>query len=328
MKAIICTQYGSPDVLQLQESLKPIPKGNEVLVKIRAASITTADTMMRRGTPYIGRLFIGLRKPKYPITGTGFSGVIEATGDKVTLFKGGEQVFGESVFSSGSNAEYLCIAEDGMIAHKPSDITYEQAAPLCDGALTSLHFLRNVGKLQKGDHILINGASGSLGCAAIQIAKRLGAQVTAVCSTANAEMVHSLGADNVIDYTKTDFAKSDFTKNGQRFDVIYDTVGKRTFSDCKNSLVNEGRFISPVLSCQLLVQMLMTSLIGSKKAKFSATGTLPLPELRILLDELTLLVKSEIVTTVIDKCYTLGEIAVAHQYIEQGHKKGNVVLVL
>jgi len=328
MKAIICTQYGSPDVLQLQESLKPIPKGNEVLVKIRAASITTADTMMRRGTPYIGRLFIGLRKPKYPITGTGFSGVIEATGDKVTLFKGGEQVFGESVFSSGSNAEYLCIAEDGMIAHKPSDITYEQAAPLCDGALTSLHFLRNVGKLQKGDHILINGASGSLGCAAIQIAKRLGAQVTAVCSTANAEMVRSLGADNVIDYTKTDFAKNDFTKNGQRFDVIYDTVGKRTFSDCKNSLVNEGRFISPVLSCQLLVQMLMTSLIGSKKAKFSATGTLPLPELRILLDELTLLVKSEIVTTVIDKCYTLGEIAVAHQYIEQGHKKGNVVLVL
>ncbi|NQZ81104.1 MAG: NAD(P)-dependent alcohol dehydrogenase [Colwellia sp.] len=323
MKAIICTKYGSPDVLQLQESEKPTPKENEVLVKIVAASITTADTMMRQGTPYIGRLFIGLSKPKYPITGTGFAGVIEAVGDKVTLFNVGDQVFGESVFSSGSNAEYLCIAEDGMIAPKPNNITYEQAAPLCDGALTSLHFLRNVGKLQQGEHILINGASGSLGCAAIQIAKRLGAQVTAVCSANNAEMVRSLGADKTIDYTKTDF-----TKNGQRYDVIYDTVGKRTFADCKRSLLKTGRFISPVLSCQLLIQMLKTSFIGSKKAKFSATGTLPLPELRLLLDELTLLIKNETVSTVIDKCYTMDEVSKAHQYIEQGHKKGNLVLVL
>jgi NADPH:quinone reductase-like Zn-dependent oxidoreductase len=322
MKAIICTKYGSPDVLQLQERVKPSPKEDEVLVKICAASITTADTMMRQGTPYIGRLFIGLTKPKYPITGTGFSGIVESIGKNVTLFKAGDQVFGESVFSSGSNAEYLCIDEKGMVATKPANISFEQAAPLCDGALTSLNFLRNVGKLQQGERILINGASGSLGCAAVQIAKRLGAKVTAVCSHENIEMVRALGADDIIDYTK-----NDFTKNGQTYDVIYDSVGKSSLLYCKESLTTSGRFVSPVLSGELLKDMLITSLFGTKKAKFSATGTLPLVDLHLLLDELILLVENETITTFIDKCYTLNEVAKAHQYIEKGHKKGNVVLV-
>jgi len=323
MKAIICTKYGSPNVLQLQEQVKPVPRENEILVKVCAASITTADTMMRKGTPYIGRLFIGLTKPKYPITGTGFAGIVEAVGKKVSLFNIDDQVFGESVFSSGSNAEYLCIDERGMVAPKPANITFEQAAPLCDGALTSLNFLRNIGKLQQGDQILINGASGSLGCAAVQIANRIGAEVTAVCSQGNTEMVRYLGANEVIDYTKIDF-----TKNGKKYNVIYDTVGTCSFLGCKDSLTTSGRFISPVLSGGLLKDMIVTSLFGTKKAKFSATGTLPLAELHLLLDELILLVENETITTVIDKCYALNDIGQAHQYIETGHKKGNVVLVL
>lgn len=323
MKAIECTQYGGPDVLQLTEIEKPTPKGNEVLIKVHAASVTAADGMMRRGVPVIGRLFLGLFKPKNSITGTGFSGEVEAIGQEVKNYKVGDHVFGETGLGFGANAEYVCVVEDGVLAKKPSVMSFEEAAPICDGPLTSMNFLENLANLQNGQSILINGASGSLGMAAIQLAKCFGGEVTGVCSTSNLEQVRSLGADQVIDYTK-----EDFTKNSKTYDVIYDTVGKSSFSSCKNSLTAKGAYISPVLGMSLLFQMLWTSKVGSKKAKFSATGVVPPPELRILLKKIIKLIEEKKITTIIDKRYTLDQTAEAHRYVETGHKKGNVVVTI
>ena len=322
MKAVVCTKYGAPEVLQFKEEEKPIPKANEVLVRILASSVTAADGMMRKGTSYFGRLFIGLFKPKNPISGTGFSGVVEGIGKNVTSFCIDDLVFGESVFGSGTNAGYLCITEDGVLALKPNNITHEEAAPICDGALTSLNFLKDVAKTKVGQKVLINGASGSLGTAAIQLAKYFGAEVTGVCSTGNIALVKSLGADFVMDYTQ-----KDFTNNGEAYSVIYDTVGKASFATCKNSLIKDGVYISPVLSISLLFQMLWTSMFGSKKAKFSATGVRPIPELRILLNELVEIIELEKLRSVIDKTYPLNEIVKAHRYVDTGRKKGNVVMV-
>ncbi len=323
MKAIIATKYGSPDVLQLQDIEKPTLKDNEVLVKIHAASVTAADTMMRKGTPLYGRLFIGLTKPKHPIAGTGFSGTIEAIGRDVKLFKVGDEVFGESIFGAGTNAEYTCVPENGVLALKPSNLTHEEVASVCDGPLISWNFLKVMAELESGQSLLINGASGSLGTAAVQLAKHLGAKVTGVCSTSNVDMVKSLGADKLIDYTKTDF-----TKTGQTYDVILDTVGKSSFTKCKKALKPNGKYLSPVLSLPLLFQMLWTSMFGSKKAKFSATGLQPVPELRLLLNELKILLESGQLKSVIDRCYPLEEVAEAHQYVDTAHKKGNVIVVM
>ncbi|WP_117879576.1 NAD(P)-dependent alcohol dehydrogenase [Aureibaculum luteum] len=321
MKAIITTKYGSPDVLQLRNVEKPVPKDNEVLIKIYAATITTAGTMMRTGYPLIGRLFMGLTKPKNAIAGTGFSGKIEAIGEKVQLFKIGDSVFGESLFHFGTHAEYVCIEEEGIIALKPENISYEEAAVVGDGHITSMNFLKKLAKIKVGQRILINGASGSLGTAAVQIAKHFGAEITAVCSTRNLELVKSLGADNVIDYTH-----EDFTNNGKTYDIIYDTVGKSTFAKCKNSLTKNGAFISPVLSMSLLFQMVKTAIFGSKKALFSATGTLPIETIRTFLIEIKELMENGQLRSVIDRHYSLEQVADAHRYIETGHKTGNVVL--
>ena len=321
MKASFCTKYGKADVLVIKETTKPKPKNNEVLIKIYSASVTAADTMMRAGSPYLGRLFMGLRKPKYPITGTGFAGKIEAIGDAVTLFNNGDDVFGESIFSTGTNAQYVCIPEDALISKMPSTMTYDQAAPVCDGALTSLSFLKDIAQLQAGQSVLINGASGSLGTAALQIAKHFGAQVTGVCSTGNVDMVKALGADKVIDYTY-----EDFTEQAQRYDIIFDTVGKSSFLRCKQSLTKQGSYLSPVFSYRHLLQMLWTSSIGLKKAKFSATGMRPVSELRPLINELTTLFEQGNIKTVIDRHYPLDDIVDAHQYVGKGHKKGNIVL--
>lgn len=323
MKAITCTKYGSPDVLQLKEIVKPTPKDNEVLVKICAASATTAEGMMRTGIPYFGRLFLGLIKPKNPTPGTGLAGVIEAIGSNVTLFKAGDSVFGEVIFGLGTNAEYTCVPEDGVLAIKPNNMSYEEAAPVCDGALTSLNFLRDMAKIKQGQKVLINGASGSLGTAAIQLAKHFSAEVTGICSTTNLDLVKSLGADNVIDYTQ-----EDFSKNGQSYDIIFDTIGKHSFSSCKGSLTKKGIYLSPVLSLSLLFQMIWTAMFNKKKAMFSATGIRPVSELRMLLGELKENIEAGKIKSVIDKCYPLEHTAEAHHYVEQGHKKGNVVITL
>ncbi|SHF55371.1 NADPH:quinone reductase [Arenibacter palladensis] len=323
MKAIITTKYGSPKVLQLQEIPKPIPKENEILVKVKAASVTTADTMMRRGKPWYGRIFIGLTKPNYPITGTGFSGTIEAVGDRVKRFQLGDEVFGESVLGAGSNAEYLCISEEGLVEVKPENVAHEVLASMCDGPLTSWNYLKEMANVKSGQKVLVNGASGSLGTAAVQLAKYMGAEVTAVCSIGNFDLVRSLGADHVIDYTRVDF-----TKTGDSYDVIFDTVGKSPFAESKKVLSKNGIYLSPVLSMPLLFQMLWTSRFGSKKAMFSATGLLAVPKLSTMLNELTNLLVLGKLKMVVDKRYSLYEVGKAHSYVDTGRKKGNVVVIL
>ena len=315
MKAIVATKYGGPEVLQVQEIEKPIPKPHEVLVKVFVASVTRADTMIRTGKPYIGRLIVGLTKPKHPVTGTGFAGVISQVGENVTKFKVGDKVFGETTTGFGTHAEYVAVNEDGVIARKPDFLTFQEAATLADGPLTSMNFLKNVAQLLPGQKILINGASGSLGTAAVQLAKQMGAEVTGVSSASNLNLVKSLGADHVIDYNKVDF-----TNLLAQYDIIYDTVGKSSFSKSKKALKPGGAYISPVLKMGTMLQMLKTSMIGNKKAKFSATGILKETQLRELLNELLAIMAKSDFKTIIDREYPLEQTAEAHAYISKGHK--------
>jgi NADPH:quinone reductase-like Zn-dependent oxidoreductase len=321
MRAIITTAYGSPEIFKVDEVTKPEPKENEILVRVHASAVTKADTMMRTGKPYIGRFFTGLTKPKHPIWGTGFAGVIEAIGSAVTQFNVGDKIFGENVETMGSYAEYLTVREDGIVAHLPENLTFEEAAGMCDGGVTSLNFLCNVGNIKAGDKVLINGASGALGTSAVQIAKYFGAEVTGVCSTKNIHLVKELGADHVIDYTQ-----HDFTANANTYDLIYDTVGVRSFAECRDALTPNGVYASPVLGMPLLGDMMVTSVFGSKKAKFSATGALSEKENKRLLGVLIEIVESGNLKAIIDKTYTLEQVSDAHMHIDKGHKKGNVVL--
>lgn len=321
MKAMITTSYGSPDVFKLENVAKPEPRSNEILIKIHASSVTKADTMMRTGSPFIGRLFTGLSKPKHSIWGTGFAGVVEDVGSQVTQFKVGHQVFGESIDTMGAYAEYIAIPENGVVAHLPENLNYEEAAGMCDGGITSLNFLINLGNIKAGQHVLINGASGSLGTAAVQIAKHFGAEVTAVCSSRNINLVKKLGADHTIDYSE-----QDFTSNTNTYNLIYDTVGVRSFTECRPALTEHGLYLSPVLGMPLMSHMMVTSVMGKKKAKFSATGALPLQETKRLLNLLLEIVEAGKLSGIIDRMYPLEQLAQAHKYVDCGHKKGNVVL--
>jgi NADPH:quinone reductase-like Zn-dependent oxidoreductase len=323
MQAITYNRYGGPDVLQTQQIDSPKPGPNEVLVKIHAASVTTADSMMRAGIPRFGRLFIGLTRPRHNGTGTGFAGEIESVGRAVKTLRVGDSVFGESLFGSGTHAEYVCVSEYGIVSRLPDNIDFSQAAALCDGALTSLSFLRDVGEIQPGQHILINGASGSLGTAAVQLAKHYGASVTAVCSSDNAELVRALGADQVIDYRCQDIRALE-----QRFDLIFDTVGKLSVHQHLHLLTQHGQFLSPVLGLPLLFQALKSQLCGTRRVRFSATGLRPVPVLRDLLRELKQIVEAGRCRMVIEKKFALDEIVAAHRHIETGHKKGNIVIML
>jgi len=330
MKAIVYEKYGPPDVLQLKEVEKPVPKDNEVLIRVYATTVP-AEALLLRSLPlspplwFFMRIEIGLRKPRKTILGSELAGEIESVGKDVKLFKEGDQVFGSDLSGLGAYAEYKCMPEDGVLAIKPANITYEEAAPVC-GALAAWNLLKNKVNIQNGQKVLINGVSGSRGTAAVQIAKHFGAEVTGVCSTTNLELVKSLGADKVIDYTK-----EDFTQSGETYDVIfdtYDTVIKNSFSHCKGSLSQRGVYLSAVPTLAILLQMLWTSKIGSKKVIFSATGLRPAPERLIFLKELIELTKAGKIKTVIDRCYPLEQIAEAHRYVEKGYKKGNVVITL
>ncbi len=323
MKAIIATGYGSPEVLELQQVPKPQPKGNEVLIKVHASPATTADTMMRTGKPYIARMATGLLKPKHPIPGTGFAGVVEETGSQVTSFKAGQRVFGETTLGFSTHAEYVAVPENGVILPMPENLSFAEAATFCDGPVTSLNFLKEIAQVMPGQKVLINGASGSLGTAAVQIAKHLGAEVTGVCSTRNVGLVKSLGADFVIDYTK-----KDFTKAGKTYHLVYDTIGKSTYSKCKNILTQSGVYLSPVLKFSLLWQMLWTPLLGEKRVRFSATGLRKDAELRKMLAELVEIYKEGKLKIVIERQYPLEKVAEAHTYIASGRKKGNVVIIV
>jgi len=316
MKAIVYTKFGPPEVLHLQEVEKPTPKDNEVLIKIHATTVVKEDPDWRASPG-----FNGLLKPRNLILGQELAGEVEGIGRDVTRFRSGDQVFGMGSF--GAYAEYKCMPENGALAIKPANISYEDAASVPNGALTALPFLRDKGKIQRGQTVLIYGASGSVGAAAVQLAKYYGAKVTGVCSTANLEWVKSLGADQVIDYTQ-----EDFTENGKTYDIIFDTVGKRSFSECKGSLTDEGIYLATVPTPVIMLQALLSAKSGGKKVKFVAAGLRPSSEKVKDLVFLTELVEAGKLKPVIDRVYPLEQIVEAHRYVEQGHKKGNVVITV
>lgn len=321
MKAAVARQYGGPEVLQIEQVAVPTVKNNEVLVEVVAASSTAADGFLRTGKPYISRLFVGLKRPKHPIVGTGFAGVVTQIGSDVSQFSVGDAVFGETTLGFSSNAEYVAVPEDGVILHKPESLSFSAACTYGDGPLTSLNFLQEIGKIQPNQTVLINGASGALGTAAVQIAKLKGAIVTAVCSTRNVKLVESLGADFVIDYTK-----HQFTQSASQYDIVFDTIGKSSYQQCKPILTPNGQYLSPVLKAQLLLDSICTSLFSKKKALFAATGMRSAKDLTQLTHQLVNWQQQGKLTTVIDRQFPLDKIQDAHTFIAAGRKRGNVVL--
>jgi NADPH:quinone reductase-like Zn-dependent oxidoreductase len=324
MKAILHTEYAPPEELQLKEVDQPVPKEDEVLIKIFATTVTTSDCNIRNMT-FVPKLFmlptrmeLGITKPKNHILGFDLAGVVEAVGGDVTRFKTGDQIFGTTEPTYGAHAEYICLPEDGVLAKKPTNMTFEEAATIPVIGNTALHFIRDMGNVQTGDKVLINGASGGIGTFAVQLAKYFGAEVTGVCSAKNVELVKSLGADQVIDYTK-----EDFTQTGQTYDVIFDAVGKSSFSRCKSSLKENGVYLDTVPKLGTLLQMLWTSKIGSKKVKLEGAPA-KIENLRYLKE----LIEAGMLKTVIDRRYSLEQTAEAFRYVESGHKKGNVVITV
>jgi NADPH:quinone reductase-like Zn-dependent oxidoreductase len=314
MKAIVYSRFGPPEVLQVKGVDKPEPMAHEILIRIYATTVVKEDPDFRASPGFNGFL-----KPRNPILGQELAGVIEETGSKVTRFRSGNQVFGIDMF--GAYAEYKCMPEDGALAIKPANMSYEEAASVPNGALTALPFLRDKGRIRSGQSVLIYGASGSVGTAAVQLARYYGAEVTGVCSTANLVWVKSLGADQVIDYTQ-----GDFINNGKTYDIIFDTVGKRSFSECRGSLAERGVFLTTGIMPGNMLHVLWTSVTGGKKVMFAATGLRPAREKAKDLIFLTGLIETGKLKAVIDRCYPLEKIAEAHRYVEQGHKKGNVVI--
>ncbi len=313
-------RYGSLELLSIEEVERPAPGDNEVLVLVHAVAVTLSDTMMRKGQPLAVRLFSGLLRPKQPTLGAEFAGEVVVAGKDVERFVVGDRVFGSTGDDGGCYADYVCISEDSFVASMPSNMTYEEGAPVC-GVLAAWNFLQNKAKVQSGQRILISGASGSIGTAAVQLAHHFGAEVTGVCSTANLGLVESLGADRVIDYTR-----EDFTKGVEKYDIIFDCENKSSFSRCKKVLTPDGQYLKTYPGPAIVLQMLWTSRIGRKKAVISATGLLPVSKRLALLAELKQVIENEDLRPVVDKCFALDEIADAYRHAERGHKRGTVVV--
>lgn len=317
MSAVVHDRYGPPEVLRLEEVERPVPKDDEVLVSVHASSVTRSDTGLRGSEYWFARAFTGLRRPKQRIAGMELAGVVDAVGAAVTRFRVGDEVFG---IRSGANAEYVCVREHGVLAHKPAGMTFEQAAAVADGACTALTFLRQAG-LEKGHRLLVYGASGSIGTAAVQLAKHVGAHVTAVCDTRHLELVRSLGAGTVIDYQR-----EDFTANGLTYDIVLDAVGKVSAWRSRRSLAPGGVYLTAgsagsVLS--VLVLSLLTRWIGTRRVKLGMAEYRN-EDLRFLKE----LIEGGGYRAVIDRSYPLEEAVEAHRYVDAHQKTGNVVLTV
>lgn len=330
MKAIILEEYGSPDVLEIQEIEKPVPDESEILVRVKATSVNYGELIARNfknvtlndfNMPalfwVIAKFSFGLNKPKVKILGSEFSGVVESTGSKVTKFKPGDEVFGYLGQSMGAYAEYICVSEKGVLTHKPANVDFDHAAVLPYGAIMALGILKKA-EIQPGQNLLINGASGEIGSAAIQIANNAGAQVTGVCSNPRMEYVKNLGADKVIDYTIQDFTEGD-----EKYDIIFDVLGRSSFKKVKKVLASDGKYILASFKMKQLIQMLRTSFSGGQKVICTiAPGSLEdLLAVKSLIEENKL-------RTEIDKIFPMDHAAEAHEYVENGNKKGKVVIRL
>ena len=325
MKAVLHTHYGSPDLLELREVDKPTPKANEVLIAIHATSVSTGDcnvrnfTFVTKSMRPIAKLMFGIGKPwKERILGTELAGEVEGTGQDVTRFKTGDRVVASTGMAGGGHAQYACLPETGAVVIKPDSLTCEDAVAIPFGANTALHFLRDLGKIRAGQELLIIGASGAIGSAGVQLAKHFGATVAGVCSGANVELVKSLGADTVIDYTR-----EDFTKNGKTYDLIFDVVGATTFDRCQGSLKPDGVFLQNIMELTDVVRVLWTSIASRKKIK----GGVAINNLKRM-SFIAELVATGKLRPVIDRSYPLEHTAEAFKYVEQGHKTGNVVITL
>lgn len=315
MKAAVYTQYGGPEVLQINEVVKPIPKENEILVRIIATAVNSGDVRMRKADPFAVRFIFGLFKPRKTILGTVYSGEVETVGSGVNQFKPGDEVFGHTDMNFGAYTEYIAVPEDGSVTLKPAAVTHTQAAVIPFGGVTALHFIKKAG-IKPNQKVLVVGASGAVGSAALQLAKSFGAMVTAVCSTANINLVKTIGADIVIDYTK-----EDFTQNGETYDVIIDTVNTISVSRSLKSLSKNGIMILSAAGMPEMIQGKWGSLTTGRKVMMGVIS-----HRKADIEFLKQLIDSGKYKAVIDKAYPLSEIAEAHAYVEKGHKKGNVAI--
>lgn len=315
MKSIVYEKYGGPDVLHIVQTPIPKPGPEQLLIKVTSSSVTAADWHLRKADPFIARIVNGFLKPKNPVLGQEFAGEVIKTGSAVTHFKAGDLVFGSTGMTTGAYSEFIVMDQSSVLAKSPDDIDQELLAAVPIGAMTALFFLEK-GELNKDSKILINGASGSVGTYAVQIATSSGAHVTGVCSTANLELVRTLGADEVIDYKTTDFTRSNL-----KYDIIFDTVGNLAFGSVRDNLTKNGHFVSTAFNVRLMLEMMMN---GFRKGKNAYTGVTK--ETKESLDYIIGLIESKTLRPVIDKRFSMEEIQEAHRYVESGRKKGNVLL--
>ncbi|HEV2371697.1 MAG TPA: NAD(P)-dependent alcohol dehydrogenase [Streptosporangiaceae bacterium] len=321
MKAAVQHRYGPPDAVTIQDMPKPVPRDDEVLVRVHAAVLGVVDGLARRGAPFYARSHFGLRRPRLPVLGCDFAGQVEAAGPAVTEFAAGQDVFGTIAPRFGAHAEYVCLPAHAAIAPKPANLTYAEAAALVDA--TALCFLRDKARLQRGQSVLVNGASGAVGAAAVQLARHFGATVTAVCSGAHAELAAKLGAQRVLDYTAADFATA-----GQTYDVVFDVAGTSSFARCRAVLNRPGCYLTTAPSLAVLVQMPWTARFGARRAVVAFTGLRPAGEKRKDLALIKELAEESRLLPVIEACYPLEQIADAHRRVDAGHKAGNVLVTV
>lgn len=322
MRAVRFQRYGGPEVLQIEDVATPAPGDRQVLVRVHATTVSTAEMAMRKGEPFFARFVSGLRKPRKPTTpGSELAGEVTAVGPGVSRWAAGDRVVGSTGASLGANAEYALLAEDGAVARIPDGASYEDAVVACEGGLTALPFLRDAGRIKADERVLINGASGGVGSAAVQLAKHFGAHVTGVCSAGSIDLVRSLGADAVIDYRTTDF-----TTTGETYDIVFDVVGNSSFGRCRDSLNPGGRYLRTVPSLGVLARMVWTSRIGSRRAVLMLTGlrkpAAKAKDLAFLME----LLKADAMRPVVGRRFKLDESVDAHRFVESGAKQGSVVL--